>query len=166
MLICMLQAARSALAELQRPDHLPSLWAVCHDARKRPSDVAARLLLAEKLSVHLFLHDNVGSDAEKVEHLLGLCGIRFSRLSGLSKHLLVESPKQKRKHKHSKRSHKKRKRSVSPEEWRAGAVEGLANVTWQAYSHGESGKADKCSAQQLHAVIALHMLACWQTAAQ
>lgn len=163
-----LQVARRALAELQRPDHLPLLWAVCHDARRRPADVAARLLLAEKLSAHLFLHDNVGSDAEKVEHLLRLRGIQFSRLPELSKHLLLESPKRKHKQKHKrlKRSHKKRKRSVTPEEWQAGTGEGHADVTWQAHLHGESGKADKCSAQQLHAVIALQMLACLQTTEQ
>lgn len=165
-LVHALQAAQTSLAALQRLDSLPVLWGVLRHAACQSSSTASARLLAEKLSAHLYLHEHVGGDVDQLEHLLQLCSIPFRRLPGPSQHqLLAEPPKRKhKKHKHShKKSSKKRKRSASPEVSAPVAVNGHTDVTWQVGLQGEVDQAEQCSAQQLHAVTALHALAGWLT---
>jgi hypothetical protein len=56
-----MQAAEHALRALQVPSALPVLWAVQRHAAALPAAASARLLLAEKLSAHLFLHEDIRS---------------------------------------------------------------------------------------------------------
>jgi hypothetical protein len=135
---------------------------VQHHAADLSAAASTRLLLAEKLSAQLFLHEDVKSNAAGLERLLQLCGIPFCRLSSQPQHQLLPEPEsQTHKKKKHKKSSKKRRRSVSVE--RAAPAAGAACVedVWEVSLEADAHLKQSCSAQQVHAVIALQMLLAW-----
>jgi hypothetical protein len=159
-----IQAIKRALRALQDGDALPVLWAVQRHAADLPAAESARLLLAEKLSAHLFLHEGIGNDAASLEHLLQLCSVPFSRLPGYSQHqLLPEPPTHKhKKHKHGhKKSGKKQRRSASVGPAVPVAEDAHAEAAWELLLGTSADQKVVCSVQQLHAVLALQMLLTW-----
>lgn len=157
-----MQAAERALRALQDSSALPGLWAVQRHAAALPAAASARLLLAEKLSAHLFLHEHIKSDAASLERLLQLCSIPSRRLPSQPQHQLLPEPES---HKHKKKKHKKgskkRRRSTSVEHAAPAAGAARADVVWEVSLVADAHQKQSCSAQQLHAVIALQMLSTW-----
>lgn len=158
-----MQAAEHALRALQDPSTLPGLWAVQRHAADLPAAASARLLLAEKLSAHLFLHEDIKSDAGSLEGLLQLCGIPFHRLPSQPQHQLLPEPEgQKHKKGKHKKSSKKRRRSASAERAAPAADAAGAQVVWELSLEADAHQKQLCLAQQLHTVIAFQMLLAWQ----
>ena len=160
-----MQAAERALRALQDPSALPGLWAVRRHAAALPAAASARLLLAEKLSAHLFLYEDIRSDVASLERLLQLCSMPFCRLPSQPQHQLLPEPERPRhkKGKH-KKSSKKRRRSASAERASPAADAAGAEVAWELSLEADAHLKQSCSVQQLHAVIALQMLLAWHEA--
>jgi hypothetical protein len=137
---------------------------VQRQATELPAAASMRLLLAEKLSAHLFLHNDIGKDAASLEHLLQLCRISYRQLPSVLQHQLLPEPtrdkRKKHKHRHKKGS-KKRKRSASVEPVMPVASSPQAAITWELLLGPNADQKQICSVQQLHAVISLQMLMTW-----
>lgn len=157
-----LQAAHAALSQLQWPDWLHVLWAAQRHADSRSSEEVASLLLAEKFSAHVYLHEEVQEDEAQLDRLLTICGLSFRHIASPSDYrMLAESPRKKKHKKHkAKKGSKKRKREGSSELLPADAAPAGA-TTWEVELQGGSDQAVECSAQQLHACLALQLLANW-----
>ncbi len=129
-----------------------------------PEATSTRLLLAEKLSAHLFLHNDIGEDAASLEHLLQLCSISYRQSPHMQQHQLLPEPARQKHKKHNhrhKEGRKKRKRSASVEPTVPAASIPAAAVTWELLLGPDADKKQVCSVQQVHAALALHMLLTW-----
>ena len=162
MAISLLQAATAALQKLQHSGSLHVLWEVHSEQAALPAPRVCMTLMLEKFSFHLFLHQHVGPNAVRLESLLTLCRIPFRQLGSMSEPILTTSlmsEKKKKKHKH-KSSRKRKREAVELDDDLLPLDGGSAEQMWNVELDGIS---EQCTAAQVHAKVALHMLSVWNT---